>query len=100
VMADAGFSDESAVVAYRAYTTFLLGHLLLEVSHSAGGLTGEEETEEPPIEKPSGLEKYPHLRRLESLLDRDETVSEFEEALESLLDRLDLLVHDQRRRRH
>jgi hypothetical protein len=27
-----GFSDDDAVTAYRAYTSFLLGHLLLEVS--------------------------------------------------------------------
>src|SRR3954447_3672666 len=33
VLEGSGFSDEAAVVAYRAYTTFLLGHLLLEVTH-------------------------------------------------------------------
>jgi hypothetical protein len=47
-----------------------------------------------------GLENYPRLRALEQLLDQDETVTEFEEALESLLDRLDLLVDKQRHRRH
>jgi len=30
-----GFTDEGALYAYRAYTSFLLGHLLLEVAHSA-----------------------------------------------------------------
>ena len=29
---DEGFSDEAAVAAYRAFTSFLLGHLLLEVA--------------------------------------------------------------------
>ena len=29
---DEGFSDEAALEAYRAYTSFLLGHLLLEVA--------------------------------------------------------------------
>jgi len=92
VMADAGFSDEAAVVAYRAYTTFLLGHLLLEVSH--GAITGDEdEADETPATNSTdvGLEDYPRLRHLEPLLDQDETVSEFEEALESLLDRLDVI---------
>ena len=101
VMADAGFSDEAAVVAYRAYTTLLLGHLLLEVSHGAGGLSGDDDeaadavSETPPD---VALEKYPRLRQLESLLDQDDTVSEFEEALESLLDRLELLKRHSGRR--
>ena len=47
----------------------------------------------PPPAPPRdvGLADYPHLRELESLLDQDETVTEFEEALEGLLDRLDAL---------
>ena len=94
VMADAGFGDDEAVIAYRAYTTFLLGHLLLEVTHGSGPLSGDDdESEGTPVDRDSdvALENYPHLRRLESLLDQDETVREFEEALESLLDRLEML---------
>jgi AcrR family transcriptional regulator len=94
VMADAGFSDEAAVIAYRAYTTFLLGHLLLEVSHGTGAMGGDDdESDAAPVESAPdvGLADYPRLQQLESLLDQDETVSEFEEALESLLDRLELL---------
>jgi AcrR family transcriptional regulator len=101
VMADAGFNDEAAVVAYRAYTTFLLGHLLLEVSHGAGGMTGDDDEAPEAVSERSSdlaLEKYPRLRELESLLDQDETVSEFEEALESLLDRLGLLKRHSGRR--
>ena len=100
-MVDAGFSDEAAVVAYRAYTTFLLGHLLLEVSHGAGGVSGDDDEAAGAVSEPSpdvSLEKYPHLLQLESLLDQDETVSEFEEALESLLDRLELLKRHSGRR--
>jgi len=102
VLKENGFSDEAAVVAYRAYTTFLLGHLLLEVAHQGVVLTTEDEAEAPTAAYSDGmaLQDYPLLRALEPLLDQDETVTEFEEALESLLDRLDLLVHDQRRRRH
>src|SRR5438270_11798480 len=94
VLTDAGFSDPGAVAAYRAYTTFLLGHLLLEVSHSGTTMTGDDdEAGGTPADSPPdvGLEKYPRLRALESLLDQDETVSEFEEALEGLLDRLEVL---------
>src|SRR5262245_20084550 len=32
VMTEAGFSDENAAAVYRAFSSFLLGHLLLEVS--------------------------------------------------------------------
>jgi AcrR family transcriptional regulator len=102
VLEEHGFPAEAAVVAYRAYTTFLLGHLLLEVTHQGVVLTTEDDAE-APIGADSdgvGLEDYPRLRALEQLLDQDETVAEFEEALESLLDRLDLLVDKQRRRRH
>jgi AcrR family transcriptional regulator len=102
VMADAGFSDDDAVIAYRAYTTFLLGHLLLEVSHGSGALPGDDDESDAAAgddrDSDVGLEGYPHLRRLESLLDRDETVREFEESLESLLDRLGLLQRHSGRR--
>jgi AcrR family transcriptional regulator len=100
VLEQNGFPDDAAVVAYRAYTTFLLGHLLLEVTHQGVVLTTEDDAETPVGADSDGvgLADYPRLRALESMLDEDETVTEFEEALESLLDRLDLLV--QRRRRH
>jgi AcrR family transcriptional regulator len=98
VLRDAGFGDEAAVVAYRAYTTFLLGHLLLEVSHRTGGIDGDDEDDGPAPPPPDdGLAGYPRLRELESLLDQDETVTEFEEALESLLDRLGALQRHPRR---
>lgn len=99
VLTGNGFRNEAAVVAYRAYTTFLLGHLLLEVTHQGVVLTTEEEAESPAAAGDGeGLERYPRLRELECLLDQDETVAEFEEALESLLDRLGLLVQRHRAR--
>jgi TetR/AcrR family transcriptional regulator, tetracycline repressor protein len=94
-----GFSDTRAVTAYRAFSSFLLGHLLLEVTHQGVVLTTEDEAEAPPADGGDvALEKYPNLRELEPLLDQDETVTEFEEALESLLDRLNMLVPRHRRR--
>jgi AcrR family transcriptional regulator len=100
VLEGAGFSDDAAVRAYRAYTTFLLGHLLLEVSHR-GPMTDDEDDDEAPAAASSdvALEHYPHLRALESLLDQDESVAEFEEPLESLLDRLELFMRRRGRRR-
>ena len=58
------------------------------------------DTDAAPVPRTAdvGLEDYPHLRRLESLLDQDETVREFEEALESLLDRLEVLQRHSRPR--
>lgn len=83
-----GFSDEAAVASYRAFSSFLLGHLLLEVStHGAdvGPLDVLEEETDP------GLAEYPTLHRLRSRLAEDTAAVEFEEALEALLDRLALV---------
>ena len=83
-----GFSDEAAVASYRAFTSFLLGHLLLEVStHGAdlGPLDVLDEGSQP------GLEDYPMVSRLRSQLAQDKAAVEFEEALEELLNRLALV---------
>jgi len=92
-----GFSDESAVVAYRAYTSFLLGHLMLEVSQRGVQISLADD---PGGTTPADdLGNYPHLRRLERLLSQDESAAEFEESLENLLERLDRLLAAARRRR-
>jgi TetR/AcrR family transcriptional regulator, tetracycline repressor protein len=82
-----GFSDEAAVNAYRAYTTFLLGHLLLEVSAQGASLSSVED--ELPSKRPTNLADYPHLNRMQEQLSEDHTTVEFEEALEALLDRIE-----------
>jgi TetR/AcrR family transcriptional regulator, tetracycline repressor protein len=105
-----GFSDDAAVAAYRAFSSFLLGHLLLEVS-ALGAATAP--AEEPLAEPTSGddgndveeagreqgrnesderLAEFPHLRRLEDRLSRDDAQAEFEMSLESLLQRLELTL--------
>jgi len=89
-----GFDDESCVAAYRAFTSFLLGHLLLEVSaHGAdvGPLDVLEETTEPT---PSRLEEYPTVMRLRGRLSEDHSDVEFEDSLEELLERVDLMRHE------
>lgn len=89
-----GFSDRAAVDAYRAFSSFLLGHLLLEVS-AMGVDTGpvdEPEKAEAVASAPTeALEGYPHLVRLQQELSRDEFAAEFEESLENLVERLDEL---------
>jgi TetR/AcrR family transcriptional regulator, tetracycline repressor protein len=92
-----GFSDEGAVAAYRAFSSFLLGHLLLEVSAlGAGTAPAEEPLAEPTSDGDQGddahLAEYPHLRRLEQRLSQDDSRAEFEMSLESLLQRLELTL--------
>lgn len=82
-----GFSDAAAVAAYRAFSSFLLGHLLLEVS-ALGVDTGPTDEADPDRHVSSDLNGYPHLQRLEPELSQDQSATEFEESLESLLHRL------------
>ena len=90
-----GFTDEQAVGAYRSFSSFLLGNLLLE-SAVRGADTGpaDEPLDEGDADIPQGdgsqnLEASPQVRRLRALLSEDHAEEEFEESLESLLDRLD-----------
>lgn len=79
-----GFDDDAAVMAYRAYTTFLLGQLLLEVSGRRPAGAGVDS----PGEAEARLADYPHLERLRDKLSEDHSLAEFEDALEALLERL------------
>jgi AcrR family transcriptional regulator len=87
-MIDSGFTPEAAVGAYRAYSSFLLGHLLLEVSQKGVQITPEDTPEARPDPR-TDLSEYPLVVELEELLSRDESAAEFEEALENLLGRLE-----------
>jgi len=89
-----GFTDALAVDAYRAFSSFLLGQLLLQ-SVVQGAETGpaEEALDEGGAVVPEGdgrvsLDAVPEVRRLRSLLSEDRSDEEFEIALEALLDRL------------
>ena len=94
VMTDAGFSDENAAAVYRAFSSFLLGYLLLEVS-AKGVETGP--VEEPDVSPIEDLSRYPILQRLEPHLSIDVAAQDFEESLEALLDRVALLLPRRRR---
>ncbi|ROR92987.1 TetR/AcrR family transcriptional regulator C-terminal domain-containing protein [Nocardioides aurantiacus] len=85
-----GFSDEAAVAAYRSFTSFLLGTLLLEVSaHGAdvGPLDVVDDHQADDVE----ASRHATVWRLRHDLAHDASASEFEVALEALLERLTLI---------
>lgn len=83
-----GFSDQATVEAYRAFTSFLLGHLLLEVAALGADLGPLDVVEEDADRSPA---PYPTVRRLKAQLREDHSALEFEDALENLLQRLALI---------
>jgi AcrR family transcriptional regulator len=89
-LTEEGFTDQAAVAAYRAFSSFLLGHLLLEVA-AHGADVGPLDVLEPDTEEPGALDEFPLVKRLRGELSQDHAVVEFEEALEQLLDRLTLI---------
>lgn len=88
-----GLSDQAAVRVYKSFTSFLLGHLLLEVADtSAQAVVGAEELDDKEASAPEqdkALAEAPTVERLEPLLRHHDPESEFERALEALLVRLD-----------
>jgi AcrR family transcriptional regulator len=85
-----GFSDAAAVTAYRAFSSFLLGHLLLEVATLGADIGPLDVTTSD--EPDPGLANYPLVQRLSRALAEDHSPVEFEDSLEQLLDRLQLLL--------
>jgi AcrR family transcriptional regulator len=94
-LSEAGFSDQAAVAAYRAYSSFLLGHLLLEVTQIGAQVSLLDQPEgDPETRERTDLSRYPSLLRTEPLLSLDKSAAEFEESLENLLDRLERVLHE------
>ncbi|MBA3429994.1 MAG: TetR/AcrR family transcriptional regulator C-terminal domain-containing protein [Actinobacteria bacterium] len=89
-LVDEGFTDEAAVAAYRAYTSFLLGNLLLEVSAHGADL-GPLDVLDDGTGDDDAVRAHPTVRRVRALLSEDHANAEFEEALEALVKRLSLL---------
>lgn len=93
-----GFTDPQAVIVYRSFSSFLLGHLLLECSmRGAESSYAEEPVDEGEAAVPNqdgqlDLGNYPTLSRLREQLAEDHSEAEFEEALEHLLLRMDLEI--------
>jgi AcrR family transcriptional regulator len=95
-----GFGDRQAVDAYKAFNSFLLGHLLLEVANQQVPINPEDRAD-PPDEEARfeaaavALDGYPTVAGLARLLAEDTASLEFASALESLLVRLSGLVDGQ-----
>lgn len=89
-----GFTGESAVGGYRAFTSFLLGHLLLEVA-THGADVGPLDVLDDGSPDYGGLENAPTVQRLSTALSEDHAAVEFEESLENLLDRMALIRSEQ-----
>lgn len=84
-----GFSPEAAVRAYRAFSSFLLGHLLLEVATLGADLGPLDVLEEEGIDETAP--RHPTVRQLREALTEDHAAEEFEESLEDLLNRVELI---------
>ncbi len=85
-----GFSDDAAVSAYRSFTSFLLGHLLLEVSTLGADIGPLDVLDDTEAANEKSISPFPTVDRLSSALAEDHAVAEFEEALEDLLGRIAL----------
>ena len=91
-----GFNDTQAVAAYRIFTSFLLGHLLLESAMLGAEMSPVEEpldegdADLPNADQELDVGHFPTVARLRGQLSEDHTDEEFEQALEHLLIRLDL----------
>lgn len=95
-MAGRGFNDKQVVGAYRAFSSFLLGQLLLEAA-SNGAETSPIEVpfDEGGAQIPNNdgkvdLSNRPSAARLRPMLSEDHSEDEFETGLEMLLDRLEM----------
>ena len=84
-----GFSSDASVRAYRAFTSFLLGHLLLEVATLGADLGPLDVLEEEGADEDAP--RHPTVRGLRDALAEDHAAEEFEESLEDLLNRIDLI---------
>ena len=87
---DCGFADRAAVAAYQAFSSFLLGHLLLEVS-AQGADIGPVDDPEPTTPKTSDLDGYPLLKALKPLLSENRSAEVFESSLDLLITHLETL---------
>jgi AcrR family transcriptional regulator len=88
-LASNGFNADQAVDAYKAFTSFLLGHLLLEVAQLDVPIGPEETSQinkpDPPVVE---LDSYPTVQQFADPLARNTSAAEFEASLENLLARL------------
>lgn len=78
-----GFNDTASLTAYHAFTSFLLGHLLLEINLSHA----------PVNRTVIDLPGYPRLCDLQIELGQDHSAEEFSRSLNNLISGVHLLLH-------
>lgn len=93
-----GFTDKQIAGAYRAFSSFLLGQLLLE-SATRGAKTSpvevplnEGDAQVPNQDGQADLSGLPAAARMRPMLSEDHSEEEFEISLELLLDRLEMTI--------
>lgn len=93
-----GFHDAQAVDTYKAFTSFLVGSLLLEISTRVENISAVEEpmneggAQIPEQDDPDDLKGAPHVERMREQLSQDRSEEEFEIGLETLLNRIERSV--------
>lgn len=93
-----GFSQDQAVAAYQLYSSFLLGHLLLECAER-GAATGpvDEPLDEGGADIPQDdgrvdVDRFPTVVALRPRLSENTSQVQFEDGLENLIDRLEMSI--------
>lgn len=93
-----GFTPTQAVGIYRAFTSFLLGHLLLETATIGADTAPVEEplneggADQGGHDAELDMSRFPTVLALRPELARADSQAEFEQALEGVLDLIDLSV--------
>jgi TetR/AcrR family tetracycline transcriptional repressor len=82
-----GFSDEEAVSAYKAFTSFLVGALLLQTLPLTLHIQNDEGNA-PRTHSELSFEQFPEVRRLQNLLSEDRAQTDFHDALDDLIARI------------
>ena len=97
-LSDFGFNDDQVVSTYRSFTSFLLGHLLLESAVRGAQMSALDEPLDEggaTVSNQDGrvdMSGSPAITKFRAKLSEDRSDEEFETALETLLDRLEMAV--------
>jgi AcrR family transcriptional regulator len=86
-LAGFGFTAQQSVLVYRAFATFLLGHLLLETATLAGEPESAIQGDTAAADA-AALSGYPRLTALSAQLSQDAFQDEFDDALHDLIKRV------------
>jgi TetR/AcrR family transcriptional regulator, tetracycline repressor protein len=90
-----GLPDDVVVDVYQSFSSFLMGHLLLEAMHAGADPTAPATAireEEVPTSSPSeriNLDTHPTVQELSGLLQRNTSEEQFEIGLEAMIDRIE-----------